>query len=191
MSSNILEKSDRPDAKHFERLKFDQGVGLSCTVLQQRVLHVQVFVSFGGDSGDRSAAQFSGAKWINEGQPCVQGVIEARAGVWMTCSEPNAMKPANSVSRTCERGGSRTGRWACRQHWVGSGGPFPHAKTVSTHVFGLGQFDSGNEDTGTEGSGRWSLMTAGWATDMKNVEQETEGTCTDAVEIDLQIEQES
>ena len=34
-------------------------------------------------------------------------------------------------------------------------------------------------------------MTAGWATDMKNVEQEIEGTCTDAVEIDLQIEQES
>ena len=57
MSSNILEKSDRPDVKYFERLKFDQGVGLSCTVLQQRALHLQVFVSFGGDSGDRSAAQ--------------------------------------------------------------------------------------------------------------------------------------
>ena len=68
---------------------------------------------------------------------------------------------------------------------------------------GFCQFDFGKEETGRDksdwqqrrktsaGSGRWSWMTAGWATDMKNVEQEIEGTCTDAVEIDLQIEQES
>ena len=81
--------------------------------------------------------------------------------------------------------------------------PFSRARTVWTHVFGLGQFDFGKEETGRDkgdwqqhrktsaGSGRWSCMTAGWATDMKNVEQEIEGTCADAVEIVLQIEQES
>ena len=91
-----------------------------------------------------------------------------------------------------------TSRALGRARW-----PFSHTETVSTHVFWLGQFDFCKEETGRdkgdwqqhrktpEGSGRWSWMTASWATDMKDVEQETEGTCADVVEIDLQIEQES
>ena len=53
----------------------------------------------------------------------------------MTCSETNAMKPVNSVCWTCERGGSRTGRWARREHWVGNGGPFPRKNSVDARFW--------------------------------------------------------
>ena len=49
----------------------------------------------------------------------------------------------------------------------------------------------GIKQTGSSTERPQSWMTAGWATDMKNVEEEMEGTCTDAVEMDLEIEQET
>ena len=67
MSSNILEKSDRRELKYFERLKFDQGVGFSCTEMAADSVAPPSVCEFWWWQRRQECRTVSGAKWINEG----------------------------------------------------------------------------------------------------------------------------